>query len=86
MGGMIEQPRRRFAPLWEDEDNGKCFIVRDHNGQALSCVYYEIEAARRTAANLLTRDEAPASPCTSLSCLLGADRRAEGNPLAQRRP
>jgi len=32
--------------------------VRDHSGQALSYVYYENEPGRRTAAQLLTRDEA----------------------------
>jgi hypothetical protein len=46
--------------MWEIEDNGACFIVRDHNGQALSYIYYyyETEPGRRTAAQLLTRDEA----------------------------
>jgi hypothetical protein len=39
--------------------HGACFIVRDRSGQALSCVYYENEPARRTAAQPLTRDEAP---------------------------
>jgi hypothetical protein len=33
-------------------------IVRDANGRPLSYVYYENEAGRRAAANLLTRDEA----------------------------
>ena len=35
-----------------------CFIVRDHNGQALAYVYFEEEPGRRAAAHLLTRDEA----------------------------
>ena len=35
-----------------------CFIVRDANGQALACVYFEGELDRRSAAHLLTRDEA----------------------------
>jgi hypothetical protein len=35
-----------------------CFIIRDANGHALSYVYYENEPGRRTAAGLLTRDEA----------------------------
>ena len=38
--------------------NGACFIVRDRNGQALAYTHYEVEPGRRTAANLLTRDEA----------------------------
>ena len=35
-----------------------CFIVKDHNGQALAFVYCEDEPGRRAAAKLLTRDEA----------------------------
>lgn len=55
------QPRR-FAPPWDVEDNGACLIVRDRGGQALSYAYYENDPGRRTAAQLLTRDEAlPAS-------------------------
>jgi hypothetical protein len=49
---------RRFPPPWDIEDNGSCFIISDGNGQALSYVYYEQEPGRRTAAGLLTRDEA----------------------------
>jgi hypothetical protein len=50
--------RRHFPPPWTTEDNGACFIVCDSNGQALAYVYYEEEAARRSATGLLTRDEA----------------------------
>ena len=35
-----------------------CYIVRDANGQALAYVYCEEEPGRRSAAHLLTRDEA----------------------------
>jgi hypothetical protein len=49
---------RRFTPPWDIDDNGACFIVRDNNGHALSYVYCENEPGRRTAASLLTRDEA----------------------------
>jgi hypothetical protein len=55
---MSDHPQRRFTPPWDIEDSGACFIVRDNTGQALSYVYYETEPGRRTAANLLTRDEA----------------------------
>jgi hypothetical protein len=51
-------PDRRFPPPWTAEDNGACFIVKDHSGHALAYVYYEDEPERRAAANLLTRDEA----------------------------
>ena len=50
---------RRFPPPWTiEETSNTCFIVRDHNGQALAYVYYESEPGRRTAANLLTKDDA----------------------------
>jgi hypothetical protein len=51
-------PDRRFMPPWDIDDNGACFIVRDSRGRALTYVYYENESDRRTAASLLTRDEA----------------------------
>jgi hypothetical protein len=35
-----------------------CFIVRDANRHALAYVYFEEEPGRRSAAHLLTRDEA----------------------------
>jgi hypothetical protein len=41
-----------------EEANASCFIVKDNNGQALAYVYFESDPGRRTAANLLTRDEA----------------------------
>jgi len=47
--------QRRFPRPWTvDEANSACFIVKDHNGQALAYVYFELEPSRRTAANLLT--------------------------------
>jgi hypothetical protein len=50
---------RRFPPPWDiEEANASCFIVKDNNGQVLAYVYFESDAGRRTAANLLTRDEA----------------------------
>ena len=49
---------RRFPPPWSVEETEACFIVRDANGQALAYVYFEEEPGRRSAAKLLTRDEA----------------------------
>ena len=49
---------RRFPSPWSADNNGACFIVKDHNGQALAYVYYEEDPGRRAAANLLTREEA----------------------------
>jgi len=36
----------------------KCFIVKDHNGGSLAYAYFEKEPGRRSAASLLTRDQA----------------------------
>jgi hypothetical protein len=54
---MTDRPRR-FPPPWAADETDACFIVKDHNGHAVAYVYFENEAGRRTAANLLTRDEA----------------------------
>ena len=40
------------------EEQSACFIVRDASGQALSYVFYEDEPGLRSAAKLLTKDEA----------------------------
>jgi len=55
LAGMID---RRFPPPWSVEEQDACFVVRDANGQALAYVYCEDEPGRRSAAKLLTRDEA----------------------------
>jgi hypothetical protein len=49
---------RRFPPPWTVDETEACFIVRDRNGQALAYTYFEDEPGRRTAAGMLTRDEA----------------------------
>jgi hypothetical protein len=51
-------PERRFPPPWSVEELDACFVVRDHNGQQLAYVYFEDEPGRRSAAKLLSRDEA----------------------------
>jgi hypothetical protein len=49
---------RRFPQPWSVEEQSACFVVRDHNGQALAYVYFEDEPGRRSAAKLLSKDEA----------------------------
>jgi endo-1,4-beta-D-glucanase Y len=49
---------RRFPPPWSVEERPACYIVKDATGFALAYVYYEEEPGRRTAAKLMTQDEA----------------------------
>jgi hypothetical protein len=56
-------PERHFPPPRSVEELDSCFVVKDANGQALACVYFENESGRRAAAYLLTRDEATAHRC-----------------------
>ena len=49
---------RRFPPPWPVEEQNACFVVRDHSAQALAYVYFEEEPGRRSAAKLLTKNEA----------------------------
>ena len=55
MGECLSAASRRPGPPRKPT---RCFVVRDANGQALACVYFEEEPGRRSAARLLTRDEA----------------------------
>jgi hypothetical protein len=47
-----------IAPPWSVDEQAACFVVRDHNGQALAYVYFEDEPGRRSAAKLLSKDDA----------------------------
>ena len=70
---MIAAASRHLGP---SKRRQPCFIVRDHNGQALAFVYCEDEPGRRTTGKLLTRDEARriAVNIAKLPGLLGAGR------------
>ena len=48
---------RRFPPPWTVEETDACFIVRDHNGQALAYVYSRMSraVARRRISSPATR-------------------------------
>jgi hypothetical protein len=56
--GDAELPTRRFAPPWSVDGLEACFVVKDGSGQKLAYVHYEEEPGRRSAAKLLTKDEA----------------------------
>ena len=49
---------RRFPPPWLIAELEACFVVIDSAGQKLAYVYFEDEPGRRSAAKLLTKDEA----------------------------
>ena len=51
-------PHRFPPPGTVEEYNAAWFIVRDGNGQQLAYVYFEEEPGRRSAAKLLTREDA----------------------------
>ncbi len=49
---------RRFPAPWSVEEQPACFVVKDSNGQKLGYFYFEEEPGRRSAAKMLTKDEA----------------------------
>ena len=55
---MSLREARRFPPPWTIEDIGAAFVVKDSAGQQLAYVYFEDEPGRRSAAKLLSKDEA----------------------------
>jgi hypothetical protein len=51
-------PAHRFPLPWSVDELEAAFVVKDSAGQKLAFVYYEEDTGRRSAANLLTKDEA----------------------------
>jgi len=51
-------PARRFPPPWYVDERGAAFAVCDANGQPLAYVYFDEKPGRRSAAKLLTKNEA----------------------------
>ena len=49
---------RHFPPPWSAELQPNYYVVRDADGQQIAYVYYSNEPDRRSAAKLLTKDEA----------------------------
>ena len=49
---------RRFPPPWSAELQPNYYVVRDADGQQIAYIYYSNEPDRRSAAKLLTKDEA----------------------------
>jgi len=49
---------RRFPPPWTAEVQPNYYVVRDANGQQIAYVHYSNDPDRRSAAKLMTKDEA----------------------------
>jgi hypothetical protein len=58
---------RRFPPPRSVEETDACFVVRDHNGQALAYVYFEDEPGRRSGTGPL--NQAAAAPKAFGACV-----------------
>ena len=49
---------RRFPPPWSAEVQPNYYVVRDADGQQIAYIYYSNDLDRRSAAKLLTKNEA----------------------------
>ena len=55
LADLLCRARRFPSPLSIEELNDVCFIVHDHNGQALAYVYFEDEPGRRCVRKMLSK-------------------------------
>ena len=55
---LVANPARHFPPPWSAELQPNYYVVRDADGQQIAYIYYSNDPDRRTAAKLLTKDEA----------------------------
>jgi len=56
--GAKAMKARRFPPPWSAELQPNYYVVRDADRQQLAYIYFENDSDRRSAAKLLTKDEA----------------------------
>ena len=56
--GAKAMKARHFPPPWSAESQPNYCVVRDANGQQIAYIYYSNDPDRRSAAKLLTKDEA----------------------------
>ena len=47
-----------FPPPWSVEEQDGCFVIRDCNGEALSCIYFKHKHGQRSVTARFTLDEA----------------------------
>ena len=51
-------PDRSFPPPWSSEEHSGYYAIRDRNGLGLAYIYFENKGDRRSAAKMLSKDEA----------------------------